>query len=91
MLRVIPLSALLCALLVPAQAQHLSVRAEVAPTVGRVAGMESLHIITRPGLYGLGVPPSGTAYAVLRGYLVRIDRDTRQVLSVVRPVTAILD
>ena len=59
--------------------------------VGSVVRWNDVHIVTRPGLYGLGDPPSGQRYAVVDGRLVRVDRDTGRILSILRLVDAILD
>lgn len=59
--------------------------------VGDSIDWDDVHVITRPGLYGLGVPPSGQRYAIVDGRLVRVDRETGRILSVVRMMNAILD
>lgn len=50
-----------------------------------------LHMITRPGRYGLGSAPEGSAYAVADRHIVRIGVEDGRVLSVLRPVQRILD
>ncbi|MGR3199970.1 MAG: hypothetical protein ACU0DH_13930 [Paracoccus sp. (in: a-proteobacteria)] len=40
--------------------------------------------IAVPGSYGLGVSPAGHRYAIVGGYLVRIDDQSGKVLSVLR-------
>lgn len=59
--------------------------------VGDIAPPGQLHRITAPGLYGLSDPPTGDAYGVLDGELVRLDAATGQILSVLFPVPRILD
>ena len=52
--------------------------------VGDSIDWDDVHVITRPGLYGLGDPPSGQRYAIVDGRLVRVVRETSRILSVVR-------
>ncbi|WP_282603008.1 hypothetical protein [Paracoccus sp. PARArs4] len=59
--------------------------------VGDIAPRDGTHIVSRPGLYGLSVPPEGDVYAVLGGQLVRLDATSRKILSRMRPVDAIVD
>ena len=58
---------------------------------GTVIDWRDVHVITRPGLYGLTDPPAGQRYAIVDGRLVRIDRDSSKILSIIRLVDAILD
>ena len=58
--------------------------------VGDHVNLDLVHIITRPGLYGLGEPSAGR-YAIVDGRLLRIDSQTGQILSFIRLVDAILD
>nr|WP_111297754.1 hypothetical protein [Paracoccus saliphilus] len=78
----------------------LSPRCEGAPIcgprlpsfqVGDIAVAEHLHLISRPGLYGLAMPPRGELYAVMDGQIVRIHADTAQVRSILRMAPRILD
>ena len=59
--------------------------------VGDRIDWDRAHVVTRPGLYGLAVPPPGQRYAVVDGRLVRIDEDSARILSIVRLVDALLD
>lgn len=59
--------------------------------VGSHIDPSHLHIITRPGLYGIGNAPRGSNYGIVDGRLVRFDPQNMQILSVVRMVEAILD
>lgn len=59
--------------------------------VGDVISAGDIHWVRRPGLYGLGEAPDGSRYAVVGGQLVRLDRDSYKVLSVLRAVDALLD
>ena len=59
--------------------------------IGETLPPDSLHLIERPGLYGLGPEPPGSRYAVANGHLIRIDAKTLQVLSVLRIQDRVLD
>lgn len=59
--------------------------------VGRVVDRSEVHLISRPGLYGLAEAPAGSRYAIVDGRLVRISKDSYKILSVLRAVDAILD
>lgn len=59
--------------------------------VGDVLSRDEVHIITSPGLYGLGPEPPGSRYAVSRGKLIRIDPSTYQVKSILRRQDRVLD
>lgn len=59
--------------------------------VGARVDPDRLHIVTRPGLYGMGRPPPGNRYGILNGRLIRFDPETMHVLSVIRHVEQILD
>ena len=59
--------------------------------VGRVMNWRDVHLVRKPGLYGLADAPDGQRYAIGAGRLVRIDAGTAKVLSVIRAVDAILD
>lgn len=72
----------------PGQAKK-GLHREVA--VGDIYDLDDIHIITRPGLYGLGEPPEGNRYAIVDGRLVRVDSETGRLLSIIRLVNAILD
>lgn len=59
--------------------------------VGDVIDLQHVHIVTRPGLYGLDAPRSSDRYAVVNGRLVRVDESTGKILTIIRLVEAILD
>ena len=59
--------------------------------VGDIVDRNDVHIITDPGLYGLGATPHGSRYAVVGNRLVRLDSRTGKILSIIRLVDAILD
>lgn len=65
--------------------------AQGALTVGAFANPERLHVISRPGLYGIGDPPAGSGYGVLDGRLIRYDLRTGMVQAVIRQVDETLD
>lgn len=50
-----------------------------------------VHIISEPGLYGLGRNVGSSEYAVAKGRLIRIDPKTLKVLSILRAQDQILD
>jgi len=64
---------------------------EPAVQVGDTVPPARLHIVTYPGLYGLGPDLPGSKYAVVDGYLLRVDPESRKVQSVIRRVDAIRD
>lgn len=51
--------------------------------VGTVVDSANVHVINRSGLYGLGVAPPGSHYAVVGNNLVRMD-DDGTILAVIR-------
>lgn len=59
--------------------------------VGAQVDPEQIHVVTRPGLYGIGHVPAGCQYGVIDGYLVRFDSETSRILSIVRSVHEVLD
>lgn len=59
--------------------------------IGDRIGQDSLHPVTRPGLYGIGRAPSGSSYGITEGRLIRYDPETMQIQSVIRRVDGILD
>ncbi|RMC37883.1 hypothetical protein [Paracoccus alkanivorans] len=59
--------------------------------VGDTLPPDQVHIITNPGLYGLGPEPAGSKYAVAGGKLIRINPKTGKVLSILRSQSEILD
>jgi len=66
-------------------------QAKKAALVGRVVDWGDVHVVSKPGLYGLADAPDGQHYAIIEGKLVRIEARTAKVLSVIRGVEAILD
>ncbi|WP_134681209.1 hypothetical protein [Paracoccus ravus] len=61
------------------------------PGVGERIEAAHLHRISRPGLYGISQPPSGSDYGVIDGKLVRFDPESLELQSVIRDVDRILD
>lgn len=59
--------------------------------VGDRIDWSRVHIVRRPGLYGLADAPSGQSYAIVDGRLVRVDDGTARILSIIRGVDALLD
>lgn len=62
-----------------------------AVQIGEVVSPERLHIISRPGRYGLGPEIPGSDYAIVGNLLIRVNAETRQVQSIIRRVEGILD
>lgn len=58
--------------------------APVRPRIGEPVAPESLHLVRRPGLYGVSDPAPGMRYAVVGSSLVRIEEATNVVRSIVR-------
>lgn len=56
----------------------------VLPQIGVPADEASVHLIDRPGLYGVSDPAPGMRYAVIGSSLVRIEPDTNIVRAVIR-------
>ena len=54
------------------------------PEIGAPAPADRLHVISRPGLYGVAHPAAGMQYAVVGDSLVRIDADTKVVRAIIR-------
>ena len=59
--------------------------------VGDVLPAGEIHIISNPGLYGLGPEPANSKYAIAHGKLIRIDPNTGKVLSILRSQSEVLD
>ena len=51
--------------------------------VGTVVDDRDVHLVSRSGLYGLGVAPPGSRYAVVGNNLVRLS-DDQTILAVIR-------
>lgn len=71
--------------------QPIATEASVQFKIGSRLEPELLHVVTRPGLYGMGRPPPGNRYGIINGRLIRFDPETMKVLSVIRDVDEILD
>ncbi|RJE79968.1 hypothetical protein [Paracoccus sp. JM45] len=56
------------------------------PVIGDVPAPAQVTVIGNPGTYGLGSELRGSSYAVVSGHLVRIDRKTGRILSILRPL-----
>lgn len=52
---------------------------------------KDIHLITQPGLYGLGSEQSDSHYAIVNETLVRVDAKTLKILSILRSPVRILD
>ncbi|MCF3973483.1 hypothetical protein [Paracoccus salsus] len=74
-----------------AGAPHAAIAGEETPRVGDILAGSGFHLVTNPGLYGLGPARIGNRYAVVSGMLVRIDEKTLKILSILRGIDAILD
>ncbi|AGT07803.1 hypothetical protein [Paracoccus aminophilus] len=59
--------------------------------IGDKVDAANVHVITRPGLYGIGAAPRGSQYGIIDGRLVRYDLESMRIQSVLRYVEAILD
>lgn len=66
-------------------------QAKKALGAGSVIDWDDVHVVTRPGLYGLSEPPTGQRFAIVDGRLVRVDSQTSKILSIIRLVDAIVD
>lgn len=73
----------------PAAAAQQSPQSDI--TVGDTVPLDRIHIVTRPGAYGLSDPQQGDSYAIVSGQLVRIDSASGKVLSALRQIERILD
>ncbi|MFN3524901.1 MAG: hypothetical protein ACK4YU_02325 [Paracoccus sp. (in: a-proteobacteria)] len=73
----------------PAAAAQQTSRPGIA--VGDIAPRDQMHLVTRPGAYGLSDPPGTDRYAIVGGQLVRIDGASGKILSALRRVERILD
>lgn len=56
------------------------------PAIGEIPGKSRVKLIRNPGQFGLGSEISGSSYAVVSGHLVRIDRKSGRILSILRPL-----
>lgn len=56
----------------------------IRPEIGSIARAGDLHVIRRPGLYGVSVPAAGMQYAVIGDSLVRIDAESHVIRAIIR-------
>lgn len=56
----------------------------IRPQIGEAVSPDVIHLIERPGLYGVSDPAPGTQYAVIGSSLVRLDAATYVVRSIIR-------
>ncbi|MFC3570286.1 hypothetical protein [Paracoccus sp. TOH] len=61
------------------------------PRVGDRLDKARLHQVTRPGLYGMSLPPAGSLYGIVDGKLIRYNPENAQILSIIRQVDRIMD
>ncbi|WP_265501062.1 hypothetical protein [Paracoccus beibuensis] len=66
----------------PAHADEAGIVA--TPVIGDVPREGLVTPIERPGIFGLGISPSGSRYAMVGGYLVRIDLKSGKIVSILR-------
>ncbi len=59
--------------------------------VGNKIDAHDLHVVSRPGLYGIGIAPRGSQYGIIDHRLVRFNPQTMQIQSVIRMVDQIRD
>lgn len=55
-----------------------------AVTPGQVLAADQVRFVENPGVYGLGSELRGSRYAIVDGYLIRIDPRSLEVQSVIR-------
>lgn len=58
---------------------------------GDVLKPEQYHLITNPGLYGLGPEPPDSRYVIAAGLLLRLHARSGKILSILREQREILD
>lgn len=75
----------------PQREAQLSLQSCKKMRIGAQIEAQRVHVVTRPGLYGIGAAPAGSSYGVVDGKLVRFDPETMRIQSVVRMVDRILD
>ncbi|WP_378942622.1 hypothetical protein [Paracoccus sp. R86501] len=56
------------------------------PVIGEVPGKGQARRISNPGSYGLGGDIAGSVYAIVSGHLVRLDKKSGRIISILRPV-----
>lgn len=73
--------------------QHVTARttANAGFAVGDKLNPERIHMIDRPGLYGLGEGLPGSSYAISDNHLIRVDATNFRVQSILRSRQQILD
>ena len=52
---------------------------------------DDYHLVTYPGRYGLPLLGPNERYVIVNGQILKVDRDTFAVISLIRAVDAILD
>lgn len=75
----------------PPAARSASHAPQQGIAIGGIVPRDRMHLVTRPGAYGLSNPPAGNGYAIVSGHLVRIDSASGKILSALRRVERILD
>lgn len=75
----------------PERQQTAALGQDLGLRVGERLNPRDLHMIQRPGLYGISQSPEGSAYGVVQGRLIRFDPGNLQVQSIIREVDRILD
>ncbi|MBK4215268.1 hypothetical protein JJJ17_04940 [Paracoccus caeni] len=80
----------------PVAASPAAIEAGITPTIvgfsaGDVPPRDSIHLIDRPGKYGLGPELPGSHYAIVSNTLVRVDASSFKILSVLRSHAEVLD
>ncbi|WP_108502841.1 hypothetical protein [Paracoccus indicus] len=56
------------------------------PIIGEVPGNGQVRRISNPGSYGLGSEIAGSVYAIVSGHLVRLDKKSGRIISILRPL-----
>lgn len=68
------------------EAGDVLIRPAVAPVVGDTPPSDQVQLIENVGVFGLGPNLPGSRYAVVAKHLVRIDAQSGQILSILRPL-----
>ena len=56
------------------------------PIIGEVPRKGQVRRISNPGSYGLGSDVPGSVYAIVSGHLVRLDKKSGRIISILRPL-----
>lgn len=75
----------------PAAVIDQGAQSSAAPLVGAVPDTDTVRMIDNLGNVGLGPELPGSRYAVVGGYLVRLDTSDGKILSVLRPLPRMPD